>query len=193
MLQSDCGGEFLNALLHRITQSLSIKQVFTSGFRPRLNGATERSHRFLNSALGIFCEHQQEKWEQFLQPAVYSHNVPPISGTSNITPFVLVLGRDALSPETISLDLPVHPFPPDHYAKHMLSRMQLAHQRFTQIKSDLRHHQKDIYDRKARFLVIPTGKIVYIRKEPQPNRTGMATRFLRTFDGPFQVLGHPYD
>ena len=41
VLQSDRGGEFLNALLHRITQLLSIKQVFTSGFRPRLNGATE--------------------------------------------------------------------------------------------------------------------------------------------------------
>ena len=63
----------------------------------------------------------------------------------------------------------------------------------TQIKSDLRRHQKDVYDRKARFLVIPPGKIVYIRKEPQTDRIGMATRFLHTFDGPFQVVGHPYD
>ena len=127
VLQSDRGGEFLNALLHRITQLLSIKQVFTSGFRPRLNGATERSHRFLNSALGIFCEHQQEKWKQFLQPAVYSHNVSPISSTTNITPFFLVFGRDAPSPETISFDLPVNPLPPDHYARHLLSRMKVAH------------------------------------------------------------------
>ena len=157
----------MNALLHRITQLLWIKQVFTSGFRPRLNGATERIHQFLNSALGIFCEHQQEKLEQFLQPAVYSHDVSPISRTTNITPFFLVFGHDAPSPETISFDLPVHPLPPDHYAKHMLSRMQVAHQRFSQIKSDLRHHQTDIYDRKARFLEIPSGKVVYIRKELQ--------------------------
>ena len=46
ILQSDRGGEFLNVFLHHITQLLSIKQIFTSGFRPRLNGATERSHRF---------------------------------------------------------------------------------------------------------------------------------------------------
>ena len=52
MLQRDPGVEFLNALLHQITQLLSIKQVFNSGFRPCLNGATERSHWFLNSALG---------------------------------------------------------------------------------------------------------------------------------------------
>ena len=174
-------------------QLLSIKQVFTSGFCPRLNDVTERSNRFLNSALGIFCEHQQEKWERFLQPAVYSHNVSPISGTTNITPFFLVFGRDAPSPETISFDLPVHPLPADHYAKHMLSRMQIAHQRFSQIKSDLRCHQKDIYDRKARFLEIPSGKVVYIRKEPQTTHSGQATRFLRAFDGPFQVIGHPYD
>ena len=193
VLQSDQGGEFLNALLHRITQLLSIKQVFTSGFRPRLNGATERSHRFLNSALGIFCEHQQEKWEQFLQPAVYSHNVSPISGTTNITPFFLVFGRDAPSPETISFDLPVNPLPPDHYARHLLSRMKVAHQQFSQVKSDLRRHQKEVYDRKARFLAIPPGKIVYVRKEPQTHKPGMATRFLRSFDGPFQVIGHPYD
>ena len=75
----------------------------------------------------------------------------------------------------------------------MLSRMQIAHQRFSQLKSDLRGHQKDIYDRKARFLEIPSGKVVYIRKEPQTTRSGQATRFLRTFDGLFQVIGHPYD
>ena len=105
----------------------------------------------------------------------------------------LLFGHDAPSPDTISFDLPVHPLPSDHYAKHMLSRMQTAHQRFSQIKSDLRRHQKDIYDRKARFSEISSGKVVYIRKEQQTTRSGQATRFLRTFDGPFQVIGHPYD
>ena len=47
VLRSDHGGEWLDALLHHITQLLSIRHVFTSGFRPRLNGATERTHSFL--------------------------------------------------------------------------------------------------------------------------------------------------
>ena len=149
---------------------------------------TERSHRFLNSALGIFCEHQQEKWEQFLQPAVYSHNVSPISGTTNITPFFLVFGRDARSLETISFDLPVHPLPPDHYAKHMLSRKQIAHQRFSQIKSDFRRHQKDIYDRKARFLEIPSGKVVYIRKSCKLLVLAKTSAFYALSMAPFKSL-----
>ena len=192
VLQSDHGGEWLNALLHRITKLLSIKHVFTSGFWPRLNGATECTHRFLNAALWIFCEKQQEKWEQFLQPPVYAHNVSPISGTSNITPFFLVFGRHATSPETISLQLPVHPLPPDHYAKHLIARLQAAHKDFTEIKADLHRKQKDLYDQKARFLSIPDGKVIYVRKEPPSHLSGGATRFIRHFDGSFLVTGHPY-
>ena len=113
----------------------------------------------------------------------------PISGTSNITPFFLVFGRHATSPETISLQLPVHPLPPDHYAKHLISRLQTAHKEFTEIKADLRRRQKDLYDQKARFLSIPD---VYVRKEPPSHLSGCATRFIRHFDGPYLVTGHPY-
>ena len=117
----------------------------------------------------------------------------PISGTSNITPFFLVFGRHATSPETISLQLPVHPLPPDHYAKHLISRLQTARKEFTEIKVDLRRRQKDLYDQKARFLSIPDGKVVYVRKEPPSNLSGRATRFIRHFDGPYLVTGHPYE
>ena len=170
VLQNDRGGEWLNALLHRITQLLSIRQVFTLGFRPCLKCATECTHRFLNAALGIYCEHQQEKWEEYLQSAVYAHNTSPISGTSNITPFFLVFGREAPSPESISLALPPTPLPPDHYAKHIISRMTDAHHQFLQIKADLRHQQRDIYNEKAPIISIPDGKIVYIRND-SPSHT----------------------
>ena len=109
VLESNQGGEFLNALLHRLTKLLSIKQEFTSGFHLHLYGATECTHRFLNSALGIY---HQEQWEEYLQSTVYAHNAAPISGTSNITLFFLVFGRDPPSPETIPLELPPKPPPP---------------------------------------------------------------------------------
>ena len=60
------------------------------------------------------------------------------------------------------------------------------------IKGDLRHKQKDIYDQKAHFLTIPNGKVVYIHKEPPSHLSGRATRFIRHFDGPYLVTGHPY-
>ena len=181
VLQSDRGGEWLNALLHRITQLLSIRHVFTSGFHPRLNGAPERTHRFLNASLGIYCEHQQEKWEQYLQPAVYAHNTSPISGTSDITPFFLVFGWDAPSPESISLALPPKSLPPDHYAKHIILRMTEAHKQFSQIKADLCRQQCELYDAKARVISIADGKIVHIRNDSPSRICGLATRFYSKF------------
>ena len=56
---SDLGGEFLNAVLREVSRLLSIKQVFTSSYHPRANGATECVHRFMNLALAIFAS----KWQ----------------------------------------------------------------------------------------------------------------------------------
>ena len=148
---------------------------------------------FMNSALGIYCKHHQEQWEDYLQSAVHAHNVAPILGRSDITPFSLVFGRDAPSPETISLELPPRPLPHDHYAKHILSRLSEAHKQVSQIKADIRRQQREIYDTKARNLAIPDGKIVYMRKTPSASRQGLATRFIRHFDGPYQVTGNPFN
>ena len=122
VLQSDRGGEWLNALLHTITKLLSIKHVFTSGFRPHLNCATERIHHFLNAASGIFCEKQQENGNSF-----YNQQFMPTSPQFLVLPishhFSSFLAVILPSPETISLELPVHPLPPDHYGKHLISSL----------------------------------------------------------------------
>ena len=186
-------GEFLSAVLYRLTKLLSIRHVYTSAFRPRLNGTTERVHRFLNSALGIFCEKQQERWEEFLQSAVYSHNTSPISGITDITPFFLVFGRNAPSPETVSLDLPPLNLSPDHYAYNLVQRMKDAHTLCFSIKSDLRRRQRELYDLTSRDITVPDGKLVYMRKESHSSISGQKPRFLRNFDGPFLVTGHPHD
>jgi len=111
--------------------------IVTTSYRPRLNGSTERVHRWLNAAIGIYCEKHQERWKEFLQQAVYSHNVSPIPGTGQISPFFLVFGRNAPSPEVISLDLPV---PEENlsrstHAEQLLSRMREAHKQFNNIKA----------------------------------------------------------
>ena len=85
VLQSDQGGEWVNSVLQELTNVLSIEHVFTTSYRPRLNGSTERGHHWLNSALGIYCEKNQQLWEDFLQPATYAHNTSPIPGTDQVT------------------------------------------------------------------------------------------------------------
>ena len=123
---------------------------------------------------------------------MYSHNVSPISGVGDISPFFLVFGRNALSPETIALDVPPHPLPQDLYAKHLVSRIKEAFMRLNAIKSDLRRQQRDLYNSQARTLHIPDGKVVYMRKHHYSSaQTGLASRFIRTFESPYLVVRYP--
>lgn len=126
VLQSDQGGECLNAVLRRLTKLLSIEHIVTTSYLPRLNGSSERVHRWLNAAMPIYCEKYHERWLEFLQPAIYAHNVSPIQGTGQISPSFLVFGSNAPSPEVMTLDLPVETLPRTTYADQLVSRMQIA-------------------------------------------------------------------
>ena len=74
-------------------------------------------HRWLNAAIGIDCEEYEECWQEFLQPAVYAHNVSPIPGAGQMSPFFLVFGRNASLPEMVTLDLPVETIPRSIHAE----------------------------------------------------------------------------
>ena len=122
ILQSDRGGEFLNAVLHRLVKLLSIKHVFTTAYRPRMNGSTERVHRWINSALGIFWENRQNDWEQFIQPATYAHNISPLPGSKELS-----------HPSFYSLVVTLFHLIPFHfsYQRKMFQRISMPHTYFT--------------------------------------------------------------
>ena len=105
--QSDQGGEWVYAVLRQLTKLLpwSIEHIVTTSYRPRINGSTEGVHKWLNVAIEIDCEKYEECWQEFLQPAVYAHNVSPIPGAGQISQFFLVFGLNVPSPEMVTLDL----------------------------------------------------------------------------------------
>jgi len=55
-----------------------------------------------------------------LQPATYVHDTSPIPGTDHITPFFLMIGRHAPSPEVLSFDMPTAPPYQSSYAKTLV-------------------------------------------------------------------------
>ena len=72
---------------------------------------------------GIYREKYEERWEEYLQPAVYAHKVSPIPGAGQISPFFLVFGRNTPSPEVTTLDLPVETLSRSTNAEQLVSRM----------------------------------------------------------------------
>ena len=113
------------------------------------------------------------------------HNTSPISSTSDITPFLLVCGLDAPSPESIFLALPPKPLPPDHYAKHIISRMTDAHNNFAKLKLICFISSVIFTTKRAHVISIPDGKILYLRNDSPSLIRGLTTRFIHNFDGPY--------
>lgn len=191
VLRSDQGGKWTNAVLKELITLLSIGHVFATSYCPCLNGSTERVHRCLNSALGIYCGKNQQLWEDFLQPATYAHNTSPITETDHVTPFFLVFGRNAPSPEVLSFDMPLASLSQSSYAKTLVKRSNEARKSFHRIKADLKRTQRECYDINLRDLHVPDRKRVYVRlPPPSSTETGAAIRFIRSYDGPFLVVGH---
>ena len=93
------------------------RPCFSISYHPCFNGSTEHVHRWLNPAIGIYCEKNQQLWEDLLQPATYAHNTSPIPKTDHVTPFFLVFGRHAPFPEVLSFDMPPAPLSQSSYAK----------------------------------------------------------------------------
>ena len=108
-----------------------------------------------------------------------------------MTPFFLVFGRHAPSPEILGFDLPPAPLAQASYAKELLKRSIEARKNFDRIKADLKRTQREYYDMHSRNLHVPYGKRVFVRLPP-PSSTvkGAATCFIRRYDGPFLVVGH---
>ena len=146
--QSDRGGEWINALLHRVTNCCQSTKYLLQ--------VLDLDSVVLLNALITF---QVLLWECFANiirrnggsicSQLFKHTIPLPSRSIHYYYTFLVFGRDPLSPECISLDLPASPLPPGHYAKQLVSRLTEANSLFKQIRADLRRRQRDDHDCRA--------------------------------------------
>ena len=103
-----------------------------------------------------------------------------------------MFGRDAPTPETLSLQLPPDVLPADPYAQELIAKMKDEQENFSTIKSALCFHQRELYDAASCDLHIPDGKLVYVQKDCLPSGSNKVSHFIRNYDGPYLVTGHPY-
>jgi hypothetical protein len=74
-LVSDGGREFDNKLWRNIAQLLQIRHSIICPYNPRANGLAENHMRTMKDALGIYCEEQQEDWDEHLAGVTMSYNI----------------------------------------------------------------------------------------------------------------------
>lgn len=87
----------------------------------------------------------------------FTHNVSPIPGMDKLSPFFLVFGRHAPSPETFTLQLalPSKSLSQQTYVENQVSRLSDAKKEFDRIKADLQWSQQERYDHGLELCSLP--------------------------------------
>ena len=63
-----------------------MKLHFTSRYHPEGDGQTERTNETLEQYIQVYCNYQQDNWDELLPLAEFAYNNAP-SATTGITPF----------------------------------------------------------------------------------------------------------
>lgn len=100
----DNGKQFECATFRKLCDQLGTKLCFASVYHPQSNGAVERANGIIFTGIKkAITEQSKGKWADELPRVVWSHNTIP-SRTTKFSPFKLLYGEEAMTPEEIKLD-----------------------------------------------------------------------------------------
>ena len=99
----DNGMEFRSKEMKAICEELNIKHVFSPVYTPQANGRLEEWHHFLKACLAKHIRGTDLEWDKLVPLVVSAYNFFPCQ-SSRESPFVLMFGRDPITPITKLLE-----------------------------------------------------------------------------------------
>jgi hypothetical protein len=181
---SDRGPQFVSRLTTALLKLCDIQGNKSTAYHPQSDGQTERVNQILEQFLRIFCDYQQDNWNQLLPLAEFAYNNAKHSSTQ-VSPFFANYGFHARC--TLKVTTPGDG-PSNPAAEDLVSRLRSIHE---QIKKDLANAQakyKLHFDNHVKETpAFKVGDLVWLSK-----RNIMTTRPSPKLDsrrlGPFKIL-----
>ena len=94
---TDNGSEFRNDVFDEVCDKLRIKRVYSPVYTPQSNGTLEGFHWFLKACISKHIQGNQLEWDEIVPLATTAYNFFPCQ-SSRESPFVLMFGRDPITP-----------------------------------------------------------------------------------------------
>jgi RNase H-like domain found in reverse transcriptase/Reverse transcriptase (RNA-dependent DNA polymerase)/Integrase zinc binding domain/Chromo (CHRromatin Organisation MOdifier) domain len=88
---SDRGTQFTSKFWSRLMSLCNIQRNMSTAYHPQSDGQTERVNQTLEQYLRIFCDYQQDNWQQLLTLAEFTYNNSKHSSTQ-VSPFYANFG-----------------------------------------------------------------------------------------------------
>ena len=93
----DNGSEFKNKEMKEVCETLGVKHIFSPVYTPQSNGHLEGWHRFFKACIAKHIRGGGVEWDKLVPLAVSAYNFFPCQ-SSKESPFVLMFGRDPITP-----------------------------------------------------------------------------------------------
>ena len=94
---TDNGSEFKNQEMKEVCETLGVKHIFSPVYTPQSNGRLEGWHRFFKACIAKHIRGGGVEWDELVPLAVRAYNFFPCQ-SSKESPFVLMFGRDPITP-----------------------------------------------------------------------------------------------
>ena len=93
----DNGSELKNQEMKEVCESLGVKHIFSPVYTPQSNGRFEGWHRFFKACIAKHIRGGGVEWDELVPLSVSAYNFFPCQ-SSKESPFVLMFGRDPITP-----------------------------------------------------------------------------------------------
>ena len=182
---SDQGGPFVSALAQNIYGLLGINKKTTTAYHPQANGVTERFNGTLKQLLKVWCNEEQDDWDELLPYALFVYNTNYHRVLQEV-PFFVKEGRMPKSPLDVIINRPPEQYNNVHtYAAELVQRLKKVQERVVAIYQSINADRLDDIDAadEKKFVV---GDLVWLH-DPT-TKEGKSTKLTHRWVGPCKVL-----
>ena len=181
---TDRGKAFISHTFKGTLQQANSLHRKTSAYHPQSNGLVEKFNRTLTDMLSMYINVSHTNWDDLLPFVTFAYN-SAVQSSTGFTPFRLLYGRDPPMPlDTLLASFGVVP----SSLRLPLTSTTLFDAR-TQAKAALERSQRrqaSAYNASHSPISFYPGDLVLLRFPLR--RTGLASKLLQKYCGPFQVL-----
>jgi hypothetical protein len=182
-LLTDQGTHFMSNVFEAIASRCGVNHITATTYHPQCNGLTERFNATLVDAIGTYVNQQQSDWDDYLPYVTFAYNTAKQS-TTQLEPFKLMYGRDAILPFDIPSPITKLSSVNDYYSQLVRFLKQAKSTAWYKIKHAQNIYKKTYDTGRQDLPALKPGQLVFIKQMMVKN----LRKFSPKYYGPFRVI-----
>jgi hypothetical protein len=184
-MTSDNGSVFVSELANYIYKELGIKRLRTTPHHPQSNGIPERLNGTLKQMLKVWCNEEQDNWDEYLPYVMFAYNTSYHTLLQE-TPFFLQHGRDPKLLSDIIVNKSNDIYDDVHtYGQELVDKLKSVYKRIHDIYTDLNTKRKVALNNiKEKEFNIGDKVLLY---DPT-TKVGLSRKLTIRWKGPYTII-----